>query len=86
MKDLARPTRTASIIALMAMTGCGSEPAPGTAADLILTNANVYTLSWGEPDGEGVPAADAPFANGVWTPDAVAVALKDGLAPSPLGI
>jgi predicted amidohydrolase YtcJ len=48
-------------------------------ADLILTNARVYTLSWGEPDLEGVPAADAPFADGVWTPDAEAVALKDGL-------
>ena len=61
------------------LTGCGPEPASEAIADLILTNARVYTLAWGEPDMEGVPAADAPFADGVWTPDAEAVALKDGL-------
>jgi predicted amidohydrolase YtcJ len=77
MKDLARSIRTASVIALMALTACGSDPE--NTADLILTNAHVYTLSWGEPDMEGVPAADAPFADGVWTADAEAVALKDGL-------
>ncbi len=48
-------------------------------ADLILTNANVYTMSWGDPDREGIPAADAPFADGAWTADAEAVAVKDGL-------
>ncbi len=52
--------------------------APGD-ADLILTNANVYTLSWGDPDREGIPASDAPFADGVWTPDANAIAMKDGI-------
>jgi predicted amidohydrolase YtcJ len=48
-------------------------------ADLVLTNANVYTMSWGEPDREGNPAADAPFADGLWAADAEAVAVKDGL-------
>jgi predicted amidohydrolase YtcJ len=63
-------------LAALAMTlvACGPEH-----ADLLLTNANVYTLSWGEPDREGNPAADAPYANGVWTPDAHAIAIKDGL-------
>lgn len=63
-------------LAALAMTlvACGTGD-----ADLILTNADVYTLSWGEPDLEGNPAADAPFDNGVWTPDAEAVAMKDGL-------
>ena len=58
----------------MTLVACGSDH-----ADLILTNANVYTLAWGEPDLEGNPAADAPYAEGVWTSDAEAVALKDGL-------
>jgi len=48
-------------------------------ADLILTNANVYTLSWDDPDREGAPAPNAPVSEGVWSPDAEAVALKDGL-------
>ncbi len=58
----------------MTLVACGTGD-----ADLILTNADVYTISWGEPDLEGNPATDAPFENGVWTPDAEAVAIKDGL-------
>jgi predicted amidohydrolase YtcJ len=50
-------------------------------ADLILTNARVYTLDWGEPDAEGNPAADAPFdPEASWHPDAQAVAVAgDGI-------
>jgi predicted amidohydrolase YtcJ len=81
MKGLVRLIRPGTALFLLAMTawGCGPESSPGTAADLILTNARVYTLSWGEPDLEGNPAADAPVQDGIWTPDAQAVALKDGL-------
>jgi predicted amidohydrolase YtcJ len=59
------------------LTACRSEAG---SADLILTNARVYTLDWGEPDVHGHPAPDAPFdsASG-WRPDAEAVAIKDGL-------
>jgi hypothetical protein len=60
---------------MLLLTACRPDPV----ADLILTNATVYTLSWGEPDSEGNPAADAPFTDGVWMPDAEAVAVKDGL-------
>ncbi len=49
-----------------------------TKADMILENGHVYTLSWGEPSVEGVPASDAPFNNNTWTPDGEAVAIKDG--------
>ncbi|HEX7836355.1 MAG TPA: amidohydrolase [Kofleriaceae bacterium] len=45
-------------------------------ADLILTNANVYTLAWGEPAANGTPAADAPHGPAGWTPDAQAVAIR----------
>lgn len=56
--------------------GEGSDNAQ--VADLILHNGNVFSLSWGEPDAEGVPASDAPVSNGVWSPDGDAVAIKDG--------
>lgn len=49
-----------------------------TKADMILENGHVYSLSWGEPSLEGVPASDAPFNNNTWTPDGEAVAIKDG--------
>lgn len=48
------------------------------AADLILTDAHVYTLRWGEPALDGTPAPDAPTANGTWRPDAAAVAIRGG--------
>jgi len=69
--DVIRGVRT---LALIGLAACGESD-----ADLILTNAKVYTLSWSEPDLEGQPAADAPYGEGNWTPDAEAVALKDGL-------
>ncbi len=50
---------------------------PGS-ADLILTDARVYTLRWGEPALDGTPAPDAPQANGRWHPDAEAVAIRGG--------
>lgn len=46
------------------------------AADLILTDAHVYTLRWGEPALDGKPAPDAPYKSGTWHPDAVAVAIR----------
>lgn len=52
---------------------------PAIIADLILENGRVYSMSWSEPSSEGVPAADAPYVDGVWSPDAEAIAIKDGL-------
>ena len=48
-------------------------------ADLIITNAAVYTLSWPEPTVDGSPSARAPHnaARG-WHPDAQAVAARGG--------
>jgi hypothetical protein len=45
-------------------------------ADVIILNGRVYTLSWGEPSREGVPAADAPHSPAGWRPDAEAVAIR----------
>jgi predicted amidohydrolase YtcJ len=55
----------------------GAKPEPG-GADLILTDAHVYTLRWGEPARDGKPAPDAPTTEGKWHPDAAAVAIRGG--------
>jgi len=47
-------------------------------ADLLLINARVYTMAWGEPDAEGRPAMDAPHGPEGWRPDADAIAIKAG--------
>jgi hypothetical protein len=54
-----------------------AKAAPG-GADLILTDAHVYTLRWGEPARDGKPAPDAPTTEGKWHPDAAAVAIRGG--------
>ncbi len=69
------------LIAVMLLAACAPKAMPQGAAggaDLILTDARVYTLSWGEPALDGTPARDAPFAKGQWHPDAQAVAVRDG--------
>lgn len=45
-------------------------------ADIIITNANIYTLSWDDPSNEGIPAENAPFKNDKWSYDAQAIAIK----------
>jgi len=52
--------------------------ADSSGADLILTDAHVYTLRWGEPARDGKPAPDAPTTDGTWHPDAAAVAIRGG--------
>jgi len=63
------------IILLPTIAGaCGPR-----SADLLLTNARVYSLAWQEPGLDGAPALDAPYsaADG-WHPDAEAVAIRNG--------
>ncbi|HEX6739245.1 MAG TPA: amidohydrolase [Vicinamibacteria bacterium] len=52
-----------------------AAPRPA-AADLVLVNARVYTLSWDEPGPEGAPAGNAPRSAQGWRPDAEAVAVR----------
>lgn len=69
------------LITVALASSCAPKSALQTgagAADLILTDARVYSLRWGEPAADGTPAADAPFARGAWRPDAEAVAIRDG--------
>ena len=65
-----------AVAVLVGSWACASE---GAEADLILLNGMVYTMSWGEPDAEGTPAADAPFDAAIgWHADAEAVAIREG--------
>ncbi|MCG8607173.1 amidohydrolase [bacterium] len=50
----------------------------GGQADLVLTNGRVYTFTWDDPAPDGTPAPNAPFRDGQWSPDAEAIAVKDG--------
>jgi predicted amidohydrolase YtcJ len=67
--------------AVVAVTACAPEPAEvteTTSADLILTNARVYTLNWAEPAKDGTAATGAPRSENGWHPDAEAVATVGG--------
>lgn len=55
-----------------------APPSPEDAADLIVTRGRVYTFRWDEPAPDGTPAANAPHSADGWSPDAEAVAVKDG--------
>jgi predicted amidohydrolase YtcJ len=73
----------AAILVLFALPACEPGPAEipeeGEVAELILTDARIYTLAWGEPASDGTPAEDAPWQGGSgWTPDAEAVAMAGG--------
>jgi predicted amidohydrolase YtcJ len=66
---------------LSILAACSGEApvasATGSTADLILTNARVYTLDWPDPLPDGTIAAAAPYRDG-WQPDAEAVVMGDG--------
>lgn len=70
-------TAGAAASVLLAVAGCnGAAREP---ADLVLHNAHAYTLAWGDPAGDGAPAAGAPFDSGRgWRHDATAVGVRDG--------
>ena len=53
------------------------EPDASTSADVIMTNASVYSFAWSDPDLDGRPAADAPRDKNGWHPDAEAVAIRN---------
>ena len=68
-------------ILLAMLFGCAEDPADVSAAggaNLILTNARVYTLNWDEPGLDGSVMANAPFDDGGWHPDAEAIVTQGG--------
>jgi predicted amidohydrolase YtcJ len=75
-RSLRRSVR-AVLLTSLAVTSCTSaDSPPEPPADLLVVNANVYTLSWPEPDSNGATDAKAPRANGQWKGDAEAVAVR----------
>ena len=68
--------RTRSVVAtglsVVAVLAC----APAPQADLLLTNASVYTLNWSEPAPNGSPATDAPHDSLGWHADATTIAVR----------
>jgi hypothetical protein len=62
----------AFILVLLLINGCSRQN-----ADLILQNGRVYSYAWDDPAPDGTPAANAPYKDGAWYPDAEAVAVRD---------
>ena len=75
------PSRVIAVLipVLLVLSACAREPetAPAQTADLILTNARVYSLNWPDPHTDGRIAAAAPYQS-AWFPDAQAVAIRGG--------
>jgi len=66
-------------LALGILAGCTpAEAPPENPADLILTNGRVYTFAWDDPAPDGTPAANAPYTDSGWQPDAEALAVEAG--------
>jgi predicted amidohydrolase YtcJ len=73
-----RAHRRFGFAVLVMLAGCG-DPTPAPVAELIVTNAKVYTFSWADPSGDGHLAASAPHDPSGWHPDAGALAIKNGV-------
>jgi len=75
-------TGTLTIACGLLLAACGDNASDGQStadgADLILTNARVYTLNWDEPTLDGEPGSDAPVTDTGWQPDADAVVTTGG--------
>lgn len=68
-------------IFLAVLFGCAEDPADVSeagGANLILTNARVYTLNWDEPALDGTLMPNAPHDDGGWHPDAEAIVTQGG--------
>lgn len=63
------------IISLFSSLSYANSTELAQSADLAFINGKVYSLNWGEPSLEGLPSNDAPFNEGIWQPDATAIAI-----------
>lgn len=64
------------MVLLLALSGGGCNTRDPESADLILHNGRVYTFAWPDPAPDGTPSGRAPVRDGVWRPDATAIAVK----------
>lgn len=69
--------RLCGLLLLVFLSACSTETQE-QGADLILTNARVYTLAWNEPAPDGTTARGAPYDDRGWRPDADAVVVTGG--------
>ncbi|MFQ5744915.1 MAG: amidohydrolase family protein, partial [Acidobacteriota bacterium] len=68
---------TVGVTLIAAVTAC-AQGYPTPTADTILHNGRVYTFTWDDPALDGTPAANAPFSDAGWQPDATAIAIEGG--------
>ena len=78
MTNIQQITVLALVTGLLGCSGDAPPAADNASADVLLTNAAVYTFSWDEPGPDGTPANNAPRGDEGWRPDAEAVAIRDG--------
>lgn len=71
----------AYLISMVGLLVACSDAAPPVQdpADLIFTNARVYTLDWPDPAPDGKLDSSAPWSDEGWSPDADSVAIRDGM-------
>ena len=69
--------RLCGLLLLVIISACSTDTQE-QGADLILTNARVYTLAWNEPAPDGTTARGAPYDDRGWRPDADAVVVTGG--------
>jgi hypothetical protein len=67
------------LISLQACSQDAEPPELSAAPQTIISNAQIYTFAWDEPNGEGIPAESAPEGEGRWQADAQALAITDGV-------
>jgi predicted amidohydrolase YtcJ len=77
MTGVAIPLRAAIVSGFVALVAACAPSTPAQPpADLLITNAKVYTFAWDEPSTDGSPATNAPRDGNGWHPDAQAVAIR----------
>lgn len=79
-RSITLTTTIARGLLLLACASCSNQDdtAVSNAADLILSNARVYTMNWDEAAPDGALQASAPHDGQRWHPDAEAVVIDDG--------
>ena len=60
------------------IVACSPQEQIKKEADLILTNARVYTMQWQESSSEGELSSEAPYNVG-WRPDAEAIVIQNNI-------
>ena len=78
-------TRAFTLACIVFIASCSQQSKPEAPvehppveAELILTNAKIYTLNWPEPSIQGIPSKKAPYDSAGWHPDADSIGIAGG--------